>query len=117
MRREIKTRLIKRGYDNVRMVDPLDVNGAASSVPAARAIMKDQVHMHNIGYARLAEDIKELAHSWLLCKKRKGSGSDRPDAKRIKLDVAVEKRATGGAGSGGGSRGKGGKARGKSGKG
>jgi hypothetical protein len=64
------------------MVDPLDVNGAASSISAARDLMKDQVHMHRIGYARLAEEIKELAHSWLLGKKRKGTGSDRP-AERI----------------------------------
>ncbi len=113
LRREIKTRLIKKGYDNVRIVDPLDVNGAASSVSAAKAIMKDQVHMHNLGYARLAEDIKELAHSWLLSKKRKASGSDRPEAKRMRLEVAVEKGATGG----GGGRGKGGKGRGGSGKG
>ena len=51
LRREIKSRLIKKGYDNVRMVDPLEVNGAASSVAAAKAIMRDQVHMHSIGYA------------------------------------------------------------------
>jgi len=113
LRREIKTRLIRKGYDNVRIVDPLDVNGAASSVSAAKAIMRDQVHMHNLGYARLAYGIKELAHSWLLSKKRKASGSERPEAKRIRLDVAVETGATGG----GGSRGKGGKGRGGSGKG
>jgi len=113
LRREIKTRLIRKGYDNVRIVDPLEVNGAASSVSAAKAIMRDQVHMHNQGYARLAEGIKELAHSWLLSKKRKASGSERPEAKRIRLDVAVETGATGG----GGSRGKGGKGRGGSGKG
>jgi hypothetical protein len=105
LRREIKSRLIKRGYDNVRMVDPLDVNGAASSVPAARSLMKDQVHMHRVGYARLAEGIKELAHSWLLGKKRKSTGSDRPDAKRIRLDSTVDKRGKGG----GSSRGKGGR--------
>jgi hypothetical protein len=105
LRREVKSRLIKRGYDNVRMVDPLDVNGAASSVSAARELMRDQVHMHKIGYARLAEEIKELAHSWMLGKKRKGTGSDRPDAKRIKLDMAAYRSANGG----GGSRGKGGK--------
>ena len=67
----------------------------------------------NQGYTRLAEGIKELAHSWLLSKKRKASGSERPEAKRIRLDVAVETGATGG----GGSRGKGGKGRGGSGKG
>jgi hypothetical protein len=105
LRREIKSRLIKRGYDNVRMVDPLEVKGAASSVSAARNLMRDQVHMHKVGYARLAEEIKELAHSWMLGKKRKGTGSDRPDAKRFKLDTAADRSASGG----GGSRGKGGK--------
>ncbi len=35
----------------------------------------------------MAEDIKKLVHSWLLGKKRKGTGSDRPDAKIIKLDM------------------------------
>jgi hypothetical protein len=105
LRREIKSRLIKRGYDNVRMVDPLDLNGAASSVSAAKSLMKDQVHMHRVGYARLAEGIKELAHSWLLGKKRKSTGSDRPDAKRIRLDSTVDKLGKGG----GGSRGKGGR--------
>jgi hypothetical protein len=101
LRREIKSRLIKRGYDHVRMVDPLDVNGAASSVSAARSLMKDQVHMHRVGYAKLADGIKELAHSWLLGKKRKSSGSDRPDAKRIRLDSTVDKRGKGGGGSSG----------------
>jgi hypothetical protein len=93
------------------MVDPLEVNGAVSSVAAANAIMRDQVHMHSIGYARLAEDIKEFAHSWLLSSKRKGSGSDRPEPKRMRLDLAVEKKATGGGGRGRGGY-KGGKGRG-----
>jgi hypothetical protein len=69
------------------------------------SLMKDQVHMHKGGYARLADAIKELAHSWMLGKKRKSSGSDRPDAKRIKLDTKADKRGKGA----GGSRGKGGK--------
>jgi hypothetical protein len=74
------------------------------------AIMRDQVHMHNVGYARLAEEIKEIAHSWLLGKKRKGSGSDRTEPKRMRLDMPAEKGA-------GGDRGKGGKSRGGAGKG
>ncbi len=104
-RREVKSRLIKRGYDNVRMVDPLDVNRAASSVSSARNLMRDQVHMHKVGYTRLAQEIKELAHSWMLGKKRKGTGSDRPDVKRIKLDMEADRSASGGSSS----RGKGGK--------
>jgi hypothetical protein len=79
--------------------------------------------MHNVGYARLAEEIKEIAHSWLLGKKRKGSGSDRPEPKRMRLDTSAEKGATSGGsgrikgGKSDGGRGKGGKSRGGAGKG
>jgi hypothetical protein len=98
-----EARLLKKGYANVRMVDPLEVFGAAASVEAARTLMVDQVHMTAAGYAKLATSIKELAHAWMLGRKRKSTGSDRPDAKRIRLDS-------------GGGRGKGGKSgRGKSG--
>jgi hypothetical protein len=61
-------------YILVEIFDPLEVNGAASSVATAKAIMRDQVHMHSIGYARLAEDIKELAHSWLLAGSERALG-------------------------------------------
>jgi hypothetical protein len=87
LRRELKGRLLRKGYDNVRMIDPMELNSAASSVSAARALMQDMHHMTRIGYSRLAEDIKELTHSWMLSRKRKESGSDRPDAKRAKLDL------------------------------
>ncbi len=50
LRREIKSRLLKKGYANVRMVDLLEVCGAAASVEAARALMVDQVHMTAAGY-------------------------------------------------------------------
>ncbi len=66
LRREIKSRLLRKGYTNVRMVDPLEVCGAAASVEAARALMVDQAHMTAAGYAKLATSIKELAHGWLL---------------------------------------------------
>ncbi len=46
----------------------------------------------------------------MLGKKRKSSGSDRPEPKRMRLDMPAEKGA-------GGSRGKGGKSRGGAGKG
>jgi hypothetical protein len=72
------------------------------------------------GYAKLAGAIKELAHGWLLGKKRKGTGSDRSDAKRIRLDSGSsasrgkggggkcgESAAGKGAGGKGGKRGKG----------
>jgi hypothetical protein len=48
--------------------------------------MVDQAHMTAAGYAKLATSIKELAHGWLLGRKRESTGSDRPDAKRIRLD-------------------------------
>jgi hypothetical protein len=89
LRREIKSRQLRKGYANVRMVDPLEVCGAAASVEAARALMVDQAHMTAAGYAKLATSIKELAHGWLLGRKRKSTGSDRPDAKRIRLDSAT----------------------------
>jgi hypothetical protein len=108
LRREIKSRLLKKGYANVRMVDPLEVCGAASSVEAARQLMADQAHMVATGYARLAGAIKEVAHGWLLGKKRKCTGSDRPDAKRIRLDIAQQESGTG-RGKSGGSGGSGGK--------
>jgi hypothetical protein len=41
LRREIKSRLLKKGYANVRMVEPLDVCGAASSMEVARQLMVD----------------------------------------------------------------------------
>jgi hypothetical protein len=120
LRREIKSRLLKKGYSNVRMIDPLEVCGAAASVEAARKLMADQAHMVATGYAKLAGAIKELAHGWLLGKKRKGTGSDRPDAKRIRLDSGSsasrgksgggksgESAAGKGAGGKGGKRGKG----------
>jgi hypothetical protein len=116
LRREIKSRLLKKGYSNVRMIDPLEVCGAAASVEAARKLMADQAHMVATGYAKLAGAIKELAHGWLLGRKRKGTGSDRPDAKRIRLDSGSGAgRGKGGGGKGGessagkGAGGKGGK--------
>jgi len=103
LRRELKGRLLKKGYENVRMIDPMEVNYAASSVGAARAIMQDMFHMTRIGYSRLADDIKDLTHSWMLSRKRKESGSDRPDSKRARMDssggTADGKRAGGGGGS------------------
>ena len=52
-----------------------------------------------------------MAHGWLLGKKRKSTGSDRPDAKRIRLDSG---QLDSGAGRGkGGSSGKGGGSGGK----
>ncbi len=63
--------------------------------------------MQAIGYASLANDIKELAHSWLLGRKRRGIGLDRPDAKRIQLDVSIGEGSGGGGGNGRGKSSKG----------
>ncbi len=110
LRREIKSRLLKKGYANVRMVDPLDVCGAASSMEAARELMVDQAHMVATGYAKLAGAIKDVAHGWLLGKKRKYTGSNRPDAKRIRLDSGqLDSGAGRGKGGGGGGKGASGK--------
>ena len=46
--------------------------------------------------------IKEQAYAWLLVKKRKGTGTDRPDAKRIRLDSGSSLGKGGGGKSGGG---------------
>jgi hypothetical protein len=67
------------------------------------------------GYAKLAGAIKDVAHGWLLGKKRKSTGSDQPDAKRIRLDSGLPESGagrgkgggSGGSGKGGGSGGKG----------
>jgi hypothetical protein len=106
--------LLKKGYANVRMVDPLDVCGSASSVEVARQLMVDQAHMVATGYTKLAGAIKDVAHGWLLGKKRKCTGSDRPDAKRIRLDSAQQESGSGrGKSGGGGSKGAAGGKRGK----
>ena len=69
--------------------------------------MMDQVHMTAAGYARLPASIKEQAYAWLLVKKRKGTGTDRPDAKRIRLDSGSSLGKGGGGKSGGNSSRKG----------
>ncbi len=64
LRREVKTWLIKRGYSNTLMVDPLQASAAAANIDRAREIMRDAVHMQPAGYSRLSDKIKELAKGW-----------------------------------------------------
>jgi hypothetical protein len=72
LRRELKTWLIKRGYSNTLLVDPLQARGAAADIDKARENMSDSVHMKPAGYSRLADKIKEMAKAWLLTRKRAG---------------------------------------------
>jgi hypothetical protein len=59
LRREVKSWLIKKGYSNTLMVDPLQAS--AANIDRARENMRDAVHMQPAGYSRLAEKIKEMA--------------------------------------------------------
>jgi hypothetical protein len=115
LRREVKSWLIKRGYSNTLMVDPLQASAAAANIDRARENMRDAVHMQPAGYSRLADKIKELAKGWLLNRKRAGEVGIAPDSKRVRIDQSQERGD--GRGSGGGrggtrvvaaSRGKGG---------
>jgi hypothetical protein len=109
LRRELKTRLINKGYSNVILVDPLEANGAARSIEVARSLMKDMFHMKVAGFSRLAEAIKEAIHNWLLGRKRKAEGRAGPENKRIRLDAKPAAAAAGQGGKKGGGRGGGGK--------
>jgi hypothetical protein len=86
LRRELKTRLIKKGYVNTILVDPLAVCDAAASVSAAENMMSDMYHMKPAGYAKLAEKIRGVATAWLLNRKRKSGKDGGPDPKRVRLD-------------------------------
>jgi hypothetical protein len=111
LRRELKTRLIKKGYVNTILVDPLAVCGAAASVSAAENMMSDMYHMKPAGQAKVAENIREVAVAWLLNKKRKSSKDDGPDPKRSKQDPskAGPSGSAGGKGNSGSSAKRGGK--------
>jgi hypothetical protein len=62
-------------------------------------------------FSTLLQPDVDVAHGWLLGKKRKCTGSDPPDAKRIRLDsVQLESGAGRGKGGGKGAGGKRGKA-------
>jgi hypothetical protein len=100
LRREVKTWLIKRGYSNTLMVDPLQAWAAAANIDRARENMRDAVHIQPAGYSRLAEKIKEMAKGWLLNRKRAGEVGIAPDSKRARVDQSQGRGD--GRGSGGG---------------
>jgi hypothetical protein len=101
LRREMKTWLIKKGYHNTLLVDPLQAVGAAASIDKARASMADSVHLKPAGYSKLAEKIKEMAKAWLLNKKRVGEAGNEPEGKRARLEPSRD-RGCGVSGSKGG---------------
>jgi hypothetical protein len=100
LRREVKTWLIKKGYSNTLLVDPLQASAAAADIDKAREIMRDTVHMKPAGFSKLAEKIKEMAKCWLLNKKRVAHGGAEPESKRARLDTSLGRK--GGGGSSGG---------------
>ncbi len=110
LRREMKTWLIKKGYHNTLLVDPLQAVGAAASIDVARTSMADSVHLKPAGYSKLAEKIKEMAKAWLLNKKRAGEAGNEPDGKRARLEPSQERGRGGKGGAGaktaGGGKGK-----------
>jgi len=97
LRREVKTWLVRNGFHDVVLADPLEAAGAVKSVPKARELMYDAVHMKPAGYAALAGRIRELIQQWLVEKQRKGGAIEQPAGKRTKLEPA----SGGGIGPGG----------------
>jgi hypothetical protein len=108
LRREMKTWLIKKGYTNTLLVDPLQASAAAADIDKARGIMSDSVHMKPAGFSKLADKIKEMAKSWLLNKKRAAEGGAAPESKRARLDHSLGRGGVGGRGGDGGGGGAGG---------
>jgi hypothetical protein len=54
LRREVRSWLVRNGFHNVLLADPMEAAGAAKAVGAARNMMYDAVHMKPAGYAALA---------------------------------------------------------------
>jgi hypothetical protein len=86
LRREVRTWLVRHGFHDVLLADPLEAAGAAKSVERARELMYDAVHMKPAGYAALAGRIRELTQQWLFARKRKGDPMVEPAGKRAKTD-------------------------------
>ena len=89
LRREVKTWLVRQGFHDVLLSDPLEAAGAAKSVEKARNLIFDAVHMKPAGFAALAAKIRELIQQWMLSKKRKGGRIEQPAGKRARTDQAV----------------------------
>ncbi len=108
LRREVKTWLIRKGYSNTLLVDPLQASTAAADIDKARENMRDAVHMRAVGYSRLADKIKEMAKGWMLNRKRAGEVGSEPDSKRARVDQNPGRGDKGGGGGKGRGGGKGG---------
>jgi hypothetical protein len=89
LRREVRSWLVRHGFHDVLLADPLEAAGAAKSVEKARELMFDAVHMKPAGFAALAGKIRELIQQWMLSKKRKGGTIEQPAGKRARTDQAV----------------------------
>jgi len=89
LRREVRSWLVRHGFHDVLLADPLEAAGAAKSVEKARDLMFDAVHMKPAGFAALAGKIREQIQQWMLSKKRKGSAIEQPAGKRARTDQAV----------------------------
>ncbi len=89
LRREVRTWLVRQGFHDVLLADPLEAAGAAKNVEKARNLMFDAVHMKPAGFAALAGKIRELIQQWMITKKRKGGSIEQPAGKRARADHAV----------------------------
>jgi hypothetical protein len=83
--------LVRHGFHDVLLADPLEAAGAAKSVAKARDLMFDAVHMKPAGFAALAGKIRELIQQWMVSKKRKGGRIEQPAGKRAKTEQTAAK--------------------------
>jgi hypothetical protein len=109
LRREIRNWLYKKGFRNVVLVDPLEMNSAAASWDKAQELMADSVHMQNAGYSKLAGGIREAVQNWLIGRKRKANEDQGAAEKKPRLGGCEggPKGGKGPGGKGGGGKGKG----------
>jgi hypothetical protein len=91
LRREVRSWVVRHGFHDVLLADPLEAAGAAKSVAKARDLMFDAVHMKPVGFAALAGKIRELIQQWMVSKKRKGGRIEQPAGKRAKTEQTVAK--------------------------
>ena len=67
------------------LVDPLEMNSAASSWDKAQELMADSVNMQNAGYLKLAGGIREAVQNWLIGRKRKANEEQGAAEKKPRL--------------------------------
>jgi hypothetical protein len=99
LRREVRSWLVRHGFHDVLLADPMEAARTAKAVGAARNMMYDAVQLKPAGYAVLAGKIRDLILQWMLSKKRKGGSIEQPAGKRARTDPRVGGR--GGTSSGG----------------